>query len=471
MTVHYTVPDGQGEHVSVFRTTFANIFVLSHKKIQGLVEKKKSGNSIYQDNSGRANKPRIYTEDTKKQVIAHIESFPKEENHYSRSKSQKEFLSPDQNINRLFIAFCKKYPDSKVNYRFYADTFHKSFPHLRFGKPKSDTCSTCDLLNCKIKAASDGPEKRSHTSQLELHQRKAEKATKQLKTDSIQSQDPGSDTLVMAMDLEQVIFTPTLTHSDMFYSRQLSNYNLGLHVADTNVGIMCLWDESLSGRGGNEVGSVILKALLSHDIFATKDKLIVWSDNCIGQNKNRMLLMVYIYLVAIGKFVQIDHKFLVSGHSYLPCDRDFGQIENRKRVCKLYVPQDIEKIITEARHKNPFHVMHILRDDFKNLQKFADEFIRTTKLNISKAAWIQITQDNTASVKKKKSFNELEAWETTNVLKNGKRIQDISTSHIPQLQCENRISAGKLQDLRAMLDYIPLQHYEFYENLIQKTSE
>ena len=32
-------------------------------------------------------------------------------------------------------------------------------------------------------------------------------------------------------------------------------------------------------------------------------------------------------------FTWIDHKFMVSGHSYLPNDRDFGSIENaRKKV-------------------------------------------------------------------------------------------------------------------------------------------
>lgn len=76
----------------------------------------------------------------------------------------------------------------------------------------------------------------------------------------------------------------------------------------------------------------VLKTLLSG--FTKKQKLVVWSDNCVGQNKNKMLLFLWIYLVTKGYFQEINQKFLVSGHSFLSCDRDFAHIEKRKRVEK-----------------------------------------------------------------------------------------------------------------------------------------
>lgn len=184
-----------------------------------------------------------------------------------------------------------------------------------------------------------------------------------------------------------------------------------------------------------------------------------------------MLLIVLIYLVATGKFLQIDHKFLVSGHSYLPCDRDFAQIEKRKRVCKLFVPSDIERMIKEARHKNPFEVVNLVENDFKDLQKFADTFINTSNLQISQASWIRISNENPGYVKVKKTFSEIEDWTISNVVRKGKRIQDLCSYQIPPLQCKNRITAAKLKDLKAMQDYIPLAHYGFYEDLVDKTSQ
>ncbi|CAH0550973.1 unnamed protein product [Brassicogethes aeneus] len=161
----------------------------------------------------------------------------------------------------MFIAFKRKYPETLVSYRFYSDTFHKHFSHLRFGKPKSDTCSKCDLLNAKGSVE----EQKCLKCKLELHHIKAEQARKSLKNYTIESQQPTSDSLVISIDLGQVIFIPTLPHIDMFYSRQLSCYNLGIHLADTNGALMCLWNESLTGRGC-DIGSAILRVLLSGNL-------------------------------------------------------------------------------------------------------------------------------------------------------------------------------------------------------------
>ncbi|KAJ4450687.1 hypothetical protein ANN_02116 [Periplaneta americana] len=47
------------------------------------------------------------------------------------------------------------------------------------------------------------------------------------------------------------------------------------------------------------------------------------------QNKNRMILMVVIYIIAKKHFDSVDLKFLVSEHSYMPCDKEFGIIEKK----------------------------------------------------------------------------------------------------------------------------------------------
>lgn len=93
------------------------------------------------------------------------------------------------------------------------------------------------------------PANRNFSRELELHQLEAENARKAMQKDCVESQQPNSNTLVLSMDLEQVISILTLTHSKMFYSRQLSCYNFDIHIADNNTAIMFLWNESLTGRG------------------------------------------------------------------------------------------------------------------------------------------------------------------------------------------------------------------------------
>ncbi|KAL4084377.1 hypothetical protein QTP88_028200 [Uroleucon formosanum] len=84
-----------------------------------------------------------------------------------------------------------------------------------------------------------------------------------------------------------------------------------------------------SGRGGNQIALCLMQAINSGHLSFYKRHLTVWSDNCAGQLKNRMLLFLCIWLVANGTFDTIEHTFFISGYSYSASDRDFATIEKR----------------------------------------------------------------------------------------------------------------------------------------------
>lgn len=186
-----------------------------------------------------------------------------------------------------------------------------------------------------------------------------------MENDITVSQLPGSDYTTIFMDLEQVLFVPPLTHSDMFYMSQLSCYNLCVNLADLGISYMCLWDESIAGRGGNEMSSCLLY-ILNNVNPSNRKKITICSDNCASQNKNSMIVFIYVFLVSLGVYESIDHKFLVSGHSFLQCDRDFALIEKRKRECKPMFPADRHSIIESSTHIGKFRVVDMQR--FFNIQ-------------------------------------------------------------------------------------------------------
>jgi len=82
----------------------------------------------------------------------------------------------------------------------------------------------------------------------------------------------------------------------------------------------------------------------------------LYSDQCGGQNRNIELALICNFIVCFDHLspTQINHTFLVSGHSYLPCDRDFGVIEKQKKYHpEIYIPNDWITVILKARKKIP----------------------------------------------------------------------------------------------------------------------
>lgn len=219
-SVFFIVPDGKGNHVQVCKQTFQEIHGITKRRVETLVKAKKDGDVTYIERRGNKTKERKYNNDDVLRIVNHIESFPKEESHYTRAKSSLIFLSQDLNYQRMYDAFIEFNPDNKVDFNYYKKILKEKFPQLRFQRPRKDTCNTCDLL--KSKMMNDSRNKIEHKNKLELHHRKAERARENMKFDHENSTNLTSDTCTISVDLQQVFSLPTLTHCQVYYLRQLS---------------------------------------------------------------------------------------------------------------------------------------------------------------------------------------------------------------------------------------------------------
>lgn len=87
-----------------------------------------------------------------------------------------------------------------------------------------------------------------------------------------------------------------------------------------------------------------------------------------------------------GKYDEINHTILVSGYSYLPCDRDLAQINKRKRVKNCQVSKDLINLMVVVTPNNPTMITMLKPDNLIDFKQAADLYINTTKLNISKCS-------------------------------------------------------------------------------------
>ena len=64
-------------------------------------------------------------------------------------------------------------------------------------------------------------------------------------------------------------------------------------------------------------------------------KLVIYMDNCAGQNKNIYNILTLMRMIHKKELDEITLEFLIPGHSYLPCDAFFGVIETKIRLQKF----------------------------------------------------------------------------------------------------------------------------------------
>ena len=368
-TVTYHVRTVEGREVQVCKKSFCDLHVIGKRRVEGLVEKLAAGVLIACDGRGHhKTRPHAVSEEAKQQVRDHIASFPWRQSHYSCSSNLKrEYLDESLSIACMHSLYLKKYePDvekgeavPQVKEWLYRKIFNEEF-NLSFGYPHSDTCETCDLLRISIQAYKSEAERVQYQEELAIHQERASQGYCSLRLDSEASK--GSDGhMVFTFDLMQNLPVPTLTHGSMFYLRQLWVYNFGIHNSTAGTASMYIWNEYIAGRGADEICSCL--RLFLQAIPQMTKKLTCYSDSCFGQNKYFQMICFWNQQV-LERFEQIDHKFLVRGHTYLPNDRDFAHIEKRKASAYVYVPQNWEEVIREACIKNPFNVVPMQTSNF-----------------------------------------------------------------------------------------------------------
>lgn len=283
------------------------------------------------------------------EIINQINKVPKYISHYSRKNTDAKFLPPDVTVTKLYEMYVKEY-QQPVSITKYKQIFYSKF-NLRTKTLKKDTCNKCDSFKMKIDNEKNDEKKRELIEQHKQHLDEAENAQKMRRNDFKTAKEI-NEVECLTFDLEKTLPLPRIPTSIVFYKRQLWVYNAGVHSGKNDRGYCYIWAEDVAGRGAQEVGSCLIKHVQNY-LKPEVKYLILWSDSCGGQNRNIKLTLILKYILHSSQYLEaITLKFLCSGHSFLPNDSDFGDIESAlKHQQRLYLPSDYINVMKECRKK------------------------------------------------------------------------------------------------------------------------
>lgn len=134
--------------------------------------------------------------------------------------------------------------------------------------------------------------------------------------------------------------------------------------------------------------------------------------------------------LALMKFLQnetteieiIDQKCLVSGHSFLPNDSDFGSVELAAKRKTIYLPQQWHDIMTTCRRKKKFVVCQMSSNEFfstENLEKnITRRKVNTQKLPVNwlKIQCMRLEKGCPFEIKYKETLQEMEDFQTLDII-------------------------------------------------------
>lgn len=266
----------------VCKTFFLDSLSISHQIVSTALQKNDLGVASSDGRGKHNNRPRKTSTEQLEAVRAHINSFPCIESHYCRKDSKKKYLDPGLNVCKMYELYKESSINESVKLPIYRRIFDYEF-NLAFHKPNKDQCDLCTKhIN------SNETEKEEMKAEYENHVANKERSRKSKSADkdraSVNAET--SNFVAACFDLEEVLMIPKRFESSLYYKRRLNTFNMTVYCLGTGDGYSYIWNEGIAHRGGCEVASCVYSFLKTMSECGKK-KVVLYSDNCCGQNKNK----------------------------------------------------------------------------------------------------------------------------------------------------------------------------------------
>lgn len=244
-------------------------------------------------------------------------------------------------------------------------------------------------------------------------------------------------------------------------------YNLTAHCSSNKLTYCAIWHEAISGRTGNDLASAlikILKCFVSDN--PTVKKIILWSDSCIPQNRNRITSLAIIkFIQQHPHIVEVQQKFSEPGHSQVQeIDAVHSTIERFLRNTELHSPVSLIKSLKTMNFTRVTLV--ILQMKIKDFQNYNAASVGFVFPPFGSTCHLIYERANLSSIKYRTGYNnDIQSCDLIRKSDTRKQIAKRVLFQLPTIsQCvfQYKMSAEKKKDIRSMLKYMPELDKQFY---------
>lgn len=409
---------------------------------------------------------KIVPQKNKDEVRAHIKSFPTVESHYCRASTNKQYLERNLNIRRMYELYMLT-TEEPVKFHMYEHIFKTEF-NLSFFKPKKDICDKCSEYTMKkVPTAEEIENYNAHINRKNIGN---------MERNSDRSRFLNDETVgVVTFDLQNTFSLPKSNVSKNFYKMKLSCYNFTAHLNRNNTIYNAVWHEFMCGRAGIHIASAlirILKAIVRDNPHL--QKLILWSDSCVPQNKNSIMSFALQWFLQSqeGQNIQIiEQKFGEPGHGNVQeVDNAHSCIERHIRNMEVWSPITLLRLLLKIPKswKLKFKVIQMQPSDYLDYQSFSTRY-SYNRIPYTKVKHLIYDRESLMNIKYCESFG---GQITTVKLYYVRRInlqKEVKLpEHLPQIAIKPAtVPEKQRKHLLEMLPQMPEEEREFYQVLLQ----
>lgn len=236
-------------------------------------------------------------------------------------------------------SFTDNMTQKPVNLRVFTNIWRYVFPDIVIMKPRSDLCSLCQkhFTSGAAMALVSEEEKLQTIDKMRAHLHSVSQERKNyndiIKQTRENLNNGDTSTVHYSFDMAQQVHIPSnpLQPGPIYFLVPFKVGIFGVMCETTKKQCNYLIPESASTTKGSNLVVSLFHHHLEYNSLG-EDTMYIHADNCVGQNKNNILMGYLAWRICQGKNKKIVLSFMPVGHTKFACDWAFGLLKKKFRI-------------------------------------------------------------------------------------------------------------------------------------------